>query len=197
MSPFNYPNQYGKEGVDHINISPLSECWMGKLIDPSYLKTVNYPEIGKFGSVTNLWYWLRSDPPMDAFRRASGVKLRMLLNEGLATAYTPNFRAIIAWATYEKLKAYSRDLAELKRLPESVTFLSYYIPDSTSLRVCSNYANVMVPIIDLIRKSLREGVEPDFASMLPDDADTSYCFLGPLLKQRFPAIYEKLQAANA
>lgn len=183
---YNQPNAYGQEGVDHVNISSRSSSHLGKLLDPSYFKTVEYPHIGKFGSVMNLWYWLRSDPSSDVFRRATGDKLRKHLTLQKNDAYVPNFRAIIAHATYQKLLAYPGAIEEIKGLPESVKFISYYVPQGVPLRVCSNYANVIVPIVDMIRKAVILGQEPDFSKLLPDGTDVSDTYLALFLKKRFP-----------
>jgi hypothetical protein len=186
---YNHPNAFVQEGVDHINISARSTTRLGKVFDPSYFKAVSYPHIGKFGSVMNLWYWLRSDPVSDVLRRATGEKLRKHLLEQKCNAYVPNFRAIIAVATYEKIKSYPDTIEEIKRLSVDIPFVSYYTPQSSMLRVCSNYANVMVPIAEMIREALLKGVEPDFTTLLPTDADPSYDYVGPFLKKRFPKMF--------
>lgn len=187
---YNHPNTFGQEGVDHINISSRSTTRLGKLFDPSYFKTVNYPHIGKFGSVMNLWYWMRTDPVSDVLRRATGEKLRKHLLQTKSDAYVPNFRVIIAVATYEKIKAYPDTIEELKKLPADIPFVSYYVPQTALLRVCSNYANVIVPIAEMIREALIKGEEPNFAALLPPEADLSYDYMGSFLKKRFPQLFE-------
>ena len=189
---YNHPNTYDQEGVDHINISSRSSSHLGKLLDPSYFKTLEYPHIGKFGSVMNLWYWLRADPCMDVLRRATGDKLRKHLSQHKNDAYVPNFRAVIAYATYQKLLAYPDALNEIRNLPEHIEFVSYYIPNGTQLRVCSNYANVMVPIANTIRQALVANTEPDFHCLLPADSDDSFDWLGPFLSKRFPQVHARL-----
>lgn len=185
---YNNPNTFGQESVDHINISARSTSRLGKVFDPSYFKAVNYPHIGKFGSVMNLWYWLRTDPVSDILRRATGEKLHKHLLTHSSDAYVPNFRAIIALATYEKIKAYPDVIEEIKKLPLGIPFVSYYTPKTSMLRVCSNYANVIVPIAELIRAALLKGEEPDFGTLLPNESDTSYDYIGPFLKRRFPLL---------
>ena len=194
---FHHPNQFLREGEDHINISGRSNLWLGQLLDPSYFKTVEYPYLGKFASVLNLWHWLRSNPSCDLFRRAHGVRQRELLKTQTLDAYVPNFPAIIGQATYDKLRDYPTALGLLNQLPDNFQLLSYYVPKNTSLRVCSNYASVVVPIAELILKALREGVEPDFSKLLSPGSDVSYAYLAPFLKRRFPQQYQELLASSS
>lgn len=189
---YHRPNTFGVEGVDHINISSRSETWLGKLLDPSYFRTVDYPHIGKFASVLNLWHWLRSEPNHDVLRKAHGDKQRKILENHCTNAFVPNFSAIIGQATYDKIKHYPETLEEIRKLAPETLLLSYYVPKNVVLRVCSNYANVIIPAVEVIVAAVREQQEPDFSCLLPKDADTSYAYLGPFLKQRFPAQYQQL-----
>ena len=191
---YNHPNAFTQEGVDHINISARSGTRLGKLLDPSYFKTLHYPHIGKFGSVMNLWYWLRTDRACDVLRRAAGDKLRRYMHTHRCDSYIPNFRAIIALATYDKIKAYPDSLEEMRKLSPQIPFVSYYTPQATVLRVCSNYANVIVPIAEMIRHAVLANEEPDFSSLLPPQADTSYDYVGALLKKRYPHMFDQAQA---
>lgn len=192
---YNHPNAFTEEGVDHINISARSTTRLGKLFDPSYFKTLQYPHIGKFGSVMNLWYWLRTEPTSDVLRRAAGDKLRRYMLTHQCVSYVPNFRAIIAVATYEKIKAYPDTIEEIRRLSAEIPFVSYYNPQATMLRVCSNYASVIVPIAEMIRSAILSNQEPDFSSLLPPGADTSYDYVGAFLKARYPHLFETPEPA--
>lgn len=189
---YNQPNSFGQEGVDHINISAHSNTHLGKLLDPSYFRTVEYPHIGKFGSVLNLWYWLRSEPCNDALRRPCASKLRAIALSCNLTAYVPNFRAIIAYATYQKLIRYPNAINEIKNLAPEVSFVSYYNPHNSQLRVASNYARVIVEVAQFLREAIAAGQEPNFDKLLPQDADTQLTYLAPFMKERFPEIYQRL-----
>lgn len=185
MTPdFRNPNGFGKENVDHINISSRSESFVGRILDLSYYKTLEYPHLGKFSSVMNLWYWLRTDPCHDAFRRATGAKLKKLLQEHNTDHYVCNFKAIIGYATYLKLIEYPHVLREIRELPEEARFVSYYVPLGTKLRVCSNYADVIVPIAEHIRRSLIHYEKPDFTTFAKPDGDCSMVYTGGFLKER-------------
>lgn len=165
MLSFLNPNSFGKEGVDHINISKMSTTQLGLLLDPSYFKVIDYPHLGKFASVLNLWYWLKSDPLDDSFRRTTGFRLKGKIQQVDTRNKVPNFKAIIGEATYIKLKQYPDGIKYLKSLRREVQFISYYIPKGTSIRMCSSYAMLMGEIVEVIRKDLREGREPDFTCL--------------------------------
>jgi hypothetical protein len=182
---FSNPNAFGEEGVDHINISNQAKTQLGLMLDPSYFKVVDYPHIGKFGSVMNLWYWLKACPLDDSLRRVSGFRLKSKVTTINTKNKVGNFRAIIATATYMKLKQYPHCLKQLKNTPLKVQIISYYVPKGTGLRMCSNYAELMCDIVNMIREALQEGVEPDFSKMATHPGDVKYCFLEPFLVEHF------------
>lgn len=187
MLTFSNPNAFGEEGVDHLNISNQSKTQLGLLLDPSYFKVVDYPHIGKFGSVMNLWYWLKASPLDDSLRRVTGFRLKDKVSSGNTQNRVPNFRAIIATATYLKLKQYPHCLKQLRELPEGRQILSYYVPKGTGLRMCSNYAELVCSLVSVIRLALREGAEPDFTKLATYPSDARYFFLEPFLLENFGA----------
>lgn len=160
---YNAPNNAGKEGEDHINISIQSETRLGKLLDPAYLKTINYRYVGKFNSVLSLWYWVRSGTLDDNFRRLTGQKLKMFAEaNGVFGNYVPNFKAIIAKATWIKVKGYPNLLKEIKDLDPKVKFYSYHVVKSSGLRICTNYAAMIIEVVEEIVKAVKEDREPNF-----------------------------------
>ena len=124
MRNFYHPNSLLEEGVDHINISSQSKTHLGKLLDPSYFKVIRYPCIGKFNSVLNLWYWLKSEEMDDRLRSYTGVKLKSIAPRPPSYKNVTNFKAIIAYATYLKLKDYPSAMKDLKEFGESMQFAS-------------------------------------------------------------------------
>lgn len=161
---YNAPNNAKKEGEDHINISIQSETRLGKLLDPAYLKTINYRYVGKFNSVLSLWYWVRSGTLDDNFRRLTGQKLKMFAEaNGVFGNYVPNFKAIIAKATWIKVKGYPNLLKEIKELDAGVKFYSYHVVKSSGLRICTNYAAMIIEVVEEIVKAVKEDREPNFA----------------------------------
>lgn len=160
------PNSYLEEGVDHINISSRSSTFIGKLLDPSYGKSFEYPHIGRFNSVLSLWYWLRKRPLNDNLRRGSGTNLRNKIAEktkGHDNVFVPNFLSIIGYATWLKLQSYPHAIEEIRNLPPTVDLISYYVPRASCVRICSSYASGIIPIVQVIREAINRGVEPDFS----------------------------------
>lgn len=182
---YNRPNYFGQEGLDHINISSRSDCHLGRVLDPSYYLVTNYPHLGRFSSVLNLWYWLKSDPLDDRLRKLSGKKLRQVMLHSTSSVQVTHFKAIIATATYAKLLQYPALVEQLKSLPTHVSILSYYYPGGCAVRLCSGYAKVMVEIVDVIRQALVNGVEPDFTSLATRGCSCKLSFLSPFIRERF------------
>lgn len=179
---FNHPNKFDDEGVDHINISIQSDTKLGKLFDPAYLKVINYPFIGKFNSVMSLWFWVRTSDLDDNMRRLTGHKLKSYAeSKGVFGSYVPNFKAIIAYATWIKIKNYPGVINELKQLPDSVKFLSYHIVKASGLRLCTNYAALMISIMDHIVKAVKNGEEPDFDCFVDSGSDNNLRYLSGVL----------------
>ena len=181
MSKFFHPNSFLKEGEDHINISSQSLTQIGLLLDPSYYKVIDYPHIGKFSSVLNLWYWLKTFPLDDSLRKLSGLRLKNRMSGKCPTRNISNFKAIIAQATYMKLLSYPNTVAQFKALPSDCVFLSYYIPKGSSLRICSSYASIVVEIATLLKKAIDTGVEPDFTSLMTRGHTSEMSFLKAFL----------------
>jgi hypothetical protein len=185
MPTYFNPNAFGDEDVDHINISNQSKTQIGLLLDPSYFKVIDYPCIGKFGSVMNLWYWLKTSPLDDSLRRVTGFRLKSKLATINTKHKVPNFRAIVATATYLKLKQYPHILRQLKALPKEVSFISYYVPKGTGLRMCSNYAAIITEIVVIIKDALDREEEPDFGCLINESDAVGYFYLEPFLVAHF------------
>lgn len=184
MASYYQPNSFSQEGIDHINISAQSLSHLGKLLDPSYFKTINYPYIGKFNSVLNLWYWLKSDSLDDRLRKYTGNRLKSILSTSDTYSSVPNFKAIIAYATFLKLKDYPGSFKELKSLPESTQFVSYYTPKGTAIRLCSNYAPIVIDIANLLREfALSDLKEPCLDQWVSQGQD-GLNYLEPFLVSR-------------
>ncbi|MDD2819513.1 MAG: hypothetical protein PHN51_12055 [Candidatus Nanopelagicales bacterium] len=180
------PNQFGIEGVDHYNISLYSQTQLGKVLDPGYHRTLNYPHIGKFHSVLNLWYWLKHKPLDDRYRVRDYNGLRRIVKTELPeTVYVPNFRAIIGLATYQKLKMYPELVKQIRAGEGSKAFLSYHTPRRCVTRVTNGYASVIVPVAVHIAKAIRERREPDFVDFVDDKHSSSMSFLEGFIRTRY------------
>jgi hypothetical protein len=174
---YSFPNSYAEEGVDHININIQSNLAIGKIFDPGYVKVINYPYIGKFQSVSSLWYWLRSEKFDDALRKLTGKALKdFARNNSLYHKQVHNFKAIIGYATWIKVKHYPHIIDQIKKLDDKVVILSYHVIKSSGVRVCSNYAEFIIDIANEIIAAIKESREPDFVKFAnkPDLVDFNY-----------------------
>ena len=174
MHAYQSPNQFGAEGVDHFNISADSQSQLGRVLCPGYHKTLNYPHIGKFASVHNLWHWLKYKPTDDRFRKLSYRQMRVLIEqEQPATSFVPNFKVIIGHATYFKLLSDPELIRQIKNSGGHKVPLSYYYPRKCKTRVINGYASVMVPIASHIIDCVVSGRTPDFRHLAdhPSRAD--------------------------
>lgn len=181
---YNNPNNFGGEGEDHINISIQSKTKIGKIFDPAYLKVINYKHVGKFNSVLSIWYWVRSDDLDDNIRRLTGYKLKKYAEaKGIFGKYVPNFKAIIAYATWLKVKSYPGLIKEIKELNPEIKLLSYHSVKSSNLRVCSNYAALIIEIANEIIKAVRESREPDFNKFVDSPEQAGLMFMEGILSK--------------
>jgi len=179
---YSSPNNYKEEGVDHININIHSKFQIGKVLDPNYIKVINYPYIGKFSSVKSLWHWLQSEPKDDKIRKLVSTELTNYVKENkLYGKIIPNFKAIVGYATWIKLQQYPTCMEELKNLSDDIALLSYYVHSKNKLRVVNSYASIMVNIGIEIRNSLKQNLEPDFTKFADKNASTDLNFLYPHL----------------
>ena len=182
---YHHPNSYQAEGVDHININPKSEFYVGRVFEPSFLRVINYPFIGKFRSISNLWVWLKVKPLDDSLRRLGLRDVQRILASGNGRdSYVPNFKIIIANATYLKIKNDSVAMDEIKKIPKGTPILSYYRPKGSPVRICSNYANIIIPIVNEIVEAVQEGREPNFFFLAERGFSTNMEYLEPFLVSR-------------
>lgn len=179
---FNQPNNFKKESEDHINISIHSETHIGKVFSPEYNKIINYPYIGKFNSVFSLWYWIRSKNYDDNIRRLTGNKLKAYVkNNNMHGSYVPNFKAIIAYATWLKVKSYKHIFAAIKELDPKIKLLSYVVIRSSGIRLSTNYAAMIIEIADEIIEAIRNNREPDFKKFVDDESKAGLMFIETVL----------------
>ena len=185
---FNSPNNFGDEGVDHINISIQSSTRIGKILDPVYLKSITYNHVGKFSSVLSLWHWIRSSDLDDNYRRLSGNELKSYAEaNGSFGNYVPNFKAIIGLATWLKVKSYPYILRDIKELPDNIQILSYSVVKSSNLRICTNYAAIIIGIAKEIIAAVKEDREPDFDKMVDKPNLAGIDYLEGVLVKILPA----------
>lgn len=193
---YHRPNDFLKEGEDHINLSIQSTTRLGKVFDPAYLKVVNYPYIGKFCSVFSLWSWLKADAVDDSLRRLTGPQLRKHVRyKKMSMSSVPNFKAIVAYATWMKIKDYPSLLEEIKKLSPEVKLLSYDLVKGSELRVCTKYAPLIISIANHIVAAVQEDREPDFSEFLDKPHLSALNYLEGALEKVFPK--EKIEALKS
>lgn len=179
------PNKFGKEGEDHINISINSETRLGKVLSLEYIKTFYYPNIGKFGSVSSLWFWVRSENLDDNLRNLTGNKLQDYVKENKAYGvYTPNFKAIIGYATWLKISKYPSLIEELKNLDTSkIVFLSYRTIKSSGIRLSTKFSELLIDIANEITRAVKENSEPNFDFLCDNKDEAGLFYLEGVLKR--------------
>lgn len=193
---FNYPNNFKGELEDHVNLSVHSKCKLGKLFDPNYIKIINYPYIGKFNSVMSLWYWLNTNGENDKIRKYVGKELFTAVKDKKPyRGNIVNFRAIIGYATWLKVKEYPDLLKELKELPDSISLISYHIDRSNKLRLRTAYSNIIISVAEEIRSALKENRQPNFDKFISNKSTNKLVYLENFLssyltEERFNDIKE-------
>lgn len=184
MRNFYHPNSLLEEGVDHINISSQSKTHLGKLLDPSYFKVIRYPCIGKFNSVLNLWYWLKSEEMDDRLRNYTGAKLKSIAPRPPSYKHITNFKAIITYATYLKIKDYPSAMKDLREFGEGMQFASYYTPRGSMVRMCSSYAALIIEVAEFIQAELLKPGPISFDKMATEVGGSEYFYTEPFLRGR-------------
>lgn len=162
---YNFPNNFGDEGVDHYNINISAESFIGKLFSADYRVTIEYPYLGKFPSVMSLHHWVKSKDKNEVFRSLTGDKLRnYVVRSKEHGGYAPNFKAIIALATWIKINKYPRIVEQLKDLDtDKIKFLSYTTVSGSCIRTASQVTDFYVDIANRCVEAIKKGVEPDFS----------------------------------
>lgn len=184
INPTKSPNEYGVDGIDHINVSPDAHTHLGRLLDPCYIKVFEYPYIGKFCSVRALWGWLRHYPLDDKFRRASKKDLMRLFTYNHENCvYVPNFLAIVAQATYIKLCMDPKALSDFKRLYKEKDFVSYSIPPRCVVRVKNGHSDILMACLQAIAEELDKPTPPDFSRLCKHPKGVGYFYLESFLRK--------------
>lgn len=193
MAYYRRPNNFGVEGEDHINININSKTRLGMLFDPSYRKGLTYPFIGNFKSVSSLWYWIKSRTLDDRIRNLYGIKLMQFVRENKQALHpgVPNFRAIIGYATWLKVQSDPKALVHIQQLPPEIKLLSYHTLSSSKLRICSNYADVIIDVCAEIIDAVKQEREPQFDGFCNNHKHKRLHYLEGVLKMHLPA--EQLQ----
>jgi len=163
LTAFKTPNKYISEKIPHLNISVNSPDFVGRLLDLSYTKIINHPDLGKFSSVKNMWFWLKSTDKDDGIRKLVGRKLTLFMRDrDYSKDNVPNFRKFIGEAVWLKIKDYPDILTQLVEKVENEPVLSYYTPKGSDVAVSTYYSSVIVPIVYSIVDDLKQNKTPMF-----------------------------------
>jgi hypothetical protein len=190
------PNAFGGELQDHINISQESKTQIGKLLDPEYIFPFTYPHIGRFTSVFGLWQWLQNSTHSDSFRVLSPLEIKRILHvtPDIKTNFVKNFRAIIAYSTWLKVKKSRQAMFELKEIPRDLKYIFYKTikTSSTDARLALKYPFWLSDIAEEIHSAVVNETIPDFSKFATNKKEVRFMFLEGFLKERLPVIYENL-----
>lgn len=178
------PNDYGQDGVDHINVANDAHTHLGRVLDPNYVRVFEYPHLGKFCSVRALWGWISHFPTDDKYRRASKKDLaRMMTQQVEQSIYVPNFLAIIAHATYLKLLSDPKAMEDFKRLYNELDFVSYTTPARCVVRVKNGHSDTLMACLKAIHEEVSKGGTPDFTSLCKHPNASSFVYLEAYFKK--------------
>lgn len=188
------------KGKKELNIHISSDNRLGKVLDPSYIKVIDYPYLGKFSSVKSLSHWLigvysgkiKED---DIVRKLVAGKLtNYVRKQKLYGHIVPNYKAIIGYATWLKLKEYPELVKQLKKMESDTDVVSYSIESSTGLRIPTSHSNVLSQVVRLMKSTLESVGEPDFSSLTPSIDHKQLLYTQPFLcKIRSKEEIEKLK----
>lgn len=178
QEPYKTPNQYTEEGVDHINIQLSSMLPVGRFLDPGYRMVFDYPFIGRFSSILTLGYWLKLAVKEDEVRFLGGSKLSTYVkSKELKCKNITNYSAIIAKATWIKLQKRPEMIKAIADLPTSVAILCYTTNKVSGVRLISNVAPLVVPVMTEVIAAIRENREPDYTLLANRPKKDKYEYL--------------------
>lgn len=162
---YNRPNSYGKEGEDHVNISLQSDLPIGQFLDPSYSYQFTTDIGGRFKSVLNIIYFLRSEPLDDSIRFMSRKNLRLFVRNSKLRRMN-NHLLVLLYYSYKKVMSNEIMVSNIKGLPDNVEVLSYRTDKRSKLRIANGNAGIIVPVMKEIISAVKESREPNFESFV-------------------------------
>ena len=130
------PNSYTEgDGVDHSRCYIYGKTELGRWMAPFYIKKFNFPVIGEFISVRNMWVWLTLDGHPDYTRHTHPQELETTLKskQFKRAEILQMFTLLIVYAKYLQLMKYKPKLAE--NLP-----LIMYDKNSSGFRTTTSYS---------------------------------------------------------
>lgn len=163
-------DKIGVDGIDHINVWEHGESSLGRALSSLADLPFTHKTYGKFKSIEGFWHYIRFEDKDDSLRNLKGIAVRRYVQELEAahpekTVRVSDFRAVIADANWQKLKAWPLLLEEFKecQLP-----LDGYYTRTTNLdlRIRMTSSIWFIPGLVEIRNALIDDREPDFTFLL-------------------------------
>lgn len=152
----------GADGEGHINIWQNASTELGKALSLDIRLPFHHKVFGGFATMRGFWHYLISPKHDDAYRNLSGGHLRDHAKNDKHVRVL-NFRVAILDACWQRIQQYPVVAESLKN--STLPLDSYYRYNNVThgVPVRDKVAEWLVPGIEVIRKALKDGVEPDFS----------------------------------
>jgi hypothetical protein len=146
---------YGKEGVDHVNVSLYSGTKLGKLLHPQFRSNFFIPNLGDFISAMAFVHWLGGAGEAARIDPSIREKVKIV-----------PFKEAIIYAKFCQLKKNTRLLMENKELIDLGKFTSYKVFPSGVREIERNWLWYveLLPILipQVLNKNLKEPIWQEF-----------------------------------
>lgn len=175
-------NSWVKDGVDHINVSRRGASQLGKALNLDYVRNWEHKVLGPFRSLNSLWFFLRAKNRSDKIRAIVGTGLRTFVDSecGGFGEHLPNFRAMILDSMYLRIL----DCPEIKaQMIKSVLPFDSYRENESGIRIRYDSTRWIIDGYEIIRKALKEDIEPDFSKIIGKTEVSAEELYLPILKQ--------------
>lgn len=158
-------NEIGADGVGHINMWYKGKTDLGKALSLDIDLPFTHPVFGRFTCLKGFWHYVVSKSHDDAYRDLTGGDLRKYANKDESRKVL-NFRAAILQACWIRIKSYSVIADSLKA--STLPLDSYYRFNGvdSGVPIRDKTTEWFVEGMELIRKALKDGVEPDFTRFM-------------------------------
>lgn len=155
----------GEDGVDHLNFSPFAVTDLGKLLSLTNNLEFKHSLAGQFKNMDCFWWYVKSQDDDSRFRNAPTNVVRKLTYEVPMVEFVPNFFAIIGDAMFQRITAYPELAKAIKGM--DLPFEYYNYPNNgRGAPVRPSIAISLIRCMEVIRKALKRGQEPNFHEFL-------------------------------
>lgn len=155
----------GEDGLDHLNFSPFAVTDLGKLLSLTNNLEFKHSLAGQFKNMDCFWWYVKSQDDDSRFRNAPTNVVRKLTYEVPMVEFVPNFFAIIGDAMFQRITAYPELAKAIKGM--DLPFEYYNYPNNgRGAPVRPSIAISLIRCMEVIRKALKRGQEPNFHEFL-------------------------------